>query len=245
MENKNSIWISILVILIILLGLSFISSRNYKPSKNLIIEDTYELKDIIINSNASNINIKESNDQIIKVKIYGDDKKTSIKDYDKLTIKSNIKECKFFCLKNEIASIEISLPKNYDNKLIIKNDYGNVNVGNFENSDFDIEVDAGKVTIDEVKNIKLDVDAGDIKIGKINNKLNIEADAGNVIINEINLNENSTIDIDAGNLEIGKTNEIYIDPKIDLGAIDINNNYRKSDIELKINIDAGNISIKN
>lgn len=245
MENKNSIWISVIVILIILAGLYYISSRNYKPSKNLIVEDTYELKDIIIKSNASNINIIDSDEQIIKVKIYGDENRTTIEDYDKLTIKSNIRECKFFCLKNEIASIEISIPKDYNNNLIIDNDYGKVKVGNFKNGDFDIEVDAGKVNISEVKNIKLDVDAGDIKIGKINNRLNIEADAGNVIIDEVNLNENSTIDIDAGNLEIGKTNEIFIDAKIDLGSVDINNNYKKSDIELKINIDAGNISINN
>ena len=245
MNDKKSILISIILIFIVLVVLIFAVPQNFEVAKDLVLEETYELKDIIIESNVSNIHIKHSDEQIIKVKIYGDKNRTKIDDYDKLSIVSKVKECKIFCRKNKIASIEITLPKDYGYKLKINNDYGNVSVDNFENGIFDVETDTGRVTIDEVKNLKLDVDVGDIIIGKINNKLDIEVDAGDLTIEEINLNENSIINIDTGNVKINKTNEIYFDTKVDVGKVDINNNYRKSDIELKIKLDVGNISIKN
>ena len=244
-EKRKNIWTAILVILFLLLALSLIHSKSYTPSKELVLDETYEIKDIVIKSDAANVTIKETDEQIIKVKIYGDKNNTNVEDYDKITIETKMKNCKFLCLKNRVASIEISLPKDYDNKLKINDDYGNLNIGKFEDGDFDIELDSGKVNIDEVSNIVLDIDAGDANIRKVNRKLDIDIDAGNLKINELELEGDSSINMDAGSIEIGKTNDIYFDVKSDVAEVNINNNNRKSELTLTIRIDIGSINVNN
>ena len=46
-------------------------------------------------------------------------------------------------------------------------------------------------------------------------------------------------------MKIHSTNEIYIDAKVDLGDVHINNNYRHSNTTLNIEVDSGDITIKN
>lgn len=247
MEEKNnfSVIITALVIVIIVaFVVSYFKAKNYHPEDTLVLDETYELKDIIIKSNAANINIKNTDEEIIKVKIYGDESRTTVEDYDKLSIESNIKTFKFLSF-NKAATIEIYLPKDYDNKIKIEDDYGNLTIDSFIDSTFDIELDAGKVKMKEVSNLKLDVNAADVEISKINKKFDIEVDAGNVEIGEIDIEEDSSIEIDAGNVEIGKTNKIAIDTETDVVEVKINNNYSDSKVHLNISMDIGNISIDN
>ena len=247
MEAKKDIVVVITALIIVLLVyfcVSFIKSKNYDIENNLIVDETYELKDIIIKSNASNINIKESTNEVIKVKIYGDESRTTIEDYDKLKIESNIREFKFFNV-NKAASIEIEIPENFDNKITIDGDYSKINIGNYAKAIFDIDVDAGKIIIGNASELKLDVNASDVRISKVNRKLDIEVDAGNVEIEELNLLENSKIIVDAGNVEIGNTNKININAKVELGQVDVKNSYSDSEVTLDIKVDLGNISVKN
>ena len=247
MENKSNIRVvitALVIVLLVALTISYFQAKKYNPNETLVVDETYELKDIVIKSNAAEVKIKQTDEQIIKVKIYGDKSKTKVDDYDKLSIESNIKELMFMSV-NKAAQIEIELPKDYDNKIVIDTDYSTIDIEDFKDAKFNIDIDAGKVNLGETGNLKLDVDAADVNIKKINKQFDIEVDAGNVIIDEINIEENSSIEIDAGNLEIGKTNEVYFITKADVAEVNINRNYTDSNVHLNINMDIGNISIKN
>lgn len=129
------------------------------------------------------------------------------------------------------------------NYVNITNKYGDItinkaNVGN-------IEEDCGDVKIGTIDDITVENSYGDIKIGVVNNYLDLKNNCGDIKIDAINLNKNSVIKDDLGNIKIGTTNEIYINAKTDLGKVNINNNYNKSDITLKIDNNCGDIKVSN
>ena len=101
------------------------------------------------------------------------------------------------------------------------------------------------INIGNIKNINVENNFGDTEIENITGELVIEADCGNINIDRININKNSKIKCDLGDVKIHSTNEIYIDAKVDLGDVHINNNYRHSNTTLNIEVDSGDITIKN
>lgn len=126
----------------------------------------------------------------------------------------------------------------------IKNDYGDIEIKKYAKK-LDIEESCGDVEIGEVDNSKVINNYGDITIHKVNNSLDIKDDCGDIEINSVNLNENSSVYNDYGNIEIGSTNEVYIKAKTDLGDVEINHNYQKSDITLTLNNSCGDITVEN
>lgn len=129
------------------------------------------------------------------------------------------------------------------NEIKVKNNYGDIKIG--EAKILDIDEDCGDVIIDKANDIKVVNSYGDISIKEVLNYLNATDDCGDIKIDNMTLNKNSTITNDYGDVEIGYTNDIYIAAKTDLGDVDINNNFRKSDIILKIKNNCGDIKIDN
>jgi len=129
-------------------------------------------------------------------------------------------------------------------KANIDNDLGDIELyGNYD--DLKITASAGDIEINEVKQVDIDNHYGSTKIKKVTEYLKISGDCGDVKLDEINLTEDSDINLDMGDIKIGKTNEIYIDAKTSLGSVKINNNYRKSEIQLTIENDCGDIKVEN
>ncbi len=142
-------------------------------------------------------------------------------------------------IKNDCGDILISSIKNVS----IQSSYGDISIGSLIEGD--INQDCGDITIDNVSNIKATNNLGDIKINKINSYFDLSDNCGDIKIDEVNINENSKIKLDLGDVKIGLTNEIYIDAKVSLGDIKINNNHNKSDITLKIENNCGDIKVNN
>lgn len=271
MKNKGLIigLIIILICLIISLVFFMIKMMNgsfrfrfgHNVSKNKILEETYEIMDIDIESQMADVHIIENTDNNIKVIVYSEQNRTTVNvENNKLVIKSNSKRCRGICINTKIDKIELYLPENYMNKVKIKDDSGDIKIGKFDNLVLDVITDAGDIDIDSIKNAKIKVDAGDIdinkigniiiesdagdiKIGTVNEQLSITTDAGDIKIDELNITKNSKIKADAGDIKIKSTNDIYIDAKADVGDVKINNSNRKSDIELNIRTDAGDIKV--
>lgn len=129
------------------------------------------------------------------------------------------------------------------NIIRVDNDYGNITID--QANEIDVEASAGNIKVKEVKDAKIKNSYGNIKVDNITNYLNITNDFGNIELKNISLNKNSKIKCDYGDIEIGNTNELYIDATTDLGNVNINNNYNKSEIILKIENDLGNIEVNN
>lgn len=236
-----------------------------KVSSELVLDEVYDidLKTLDIKANAADVYIKNSNDNEIRVIIYGNKSKTSVTtESNNINIVSKEKSCSLFCFYQTIAKVEVYLPDDYSGNIKIVNNYGDTEVEKFKRANIDIKEDYGDVKVDKVKKIKIKESAGDVIVGTVNdaeiknnygdirvkkvtNYLNLSNDCGDINVNYININKDSYIKDSYGNIKVGSTNEVYIDAKTDLGDVKVNNNYRKSEITLKIDNDCGDISIEN
>ena len=221
-------------------------------SVNIIYDKNFELEDIIdidIKQEAGDILVKKTTEDYIKVVIYGEnegDAQVELNN-EKLTIdnthnRRNFVFFNFGVTKNDII---IYVPSNYSNDIKIKNNYGKCEMTDLVNATVNIDCDAGEVELGKIKNATIKCDYGNIEIKEILNKCDIKADCGNIHIDTILINENSSIKADFGNVDINNTNDIYIDADVDLGKTNINNNNRNASVTLKVNCDFGNVIINN
>lgn len=125
----------------------------------------------------------------------------------------------------------------------INNHYGDITLKNA--SEGTITNDCGDIKIGNIATAKIENHYGNVSVDRITSYTNIKADCGDVRIDELYLTIDSKIENNLGDIEIGKTNEIYISAKTSLGDTNIRNNYRESNIELKIENSCGNIDVKN
>lgn len=255
MKNKGLIitLISIISLLIISLIILMYAVINKKISFNFslgfsseIIEEIqidkkYEenFKEININTNAAKIEIKKSEDDMIKLKAYSKEGYSKEEaNNDTLTITVENEECKFLCMNIKMAKVELYIPEDYENKININNKYGDIEIDKFENLELEINEDAGDIKIGSVNTAVVDNKYGDIDIDYI--KIGtITASAGDIKINNAN---NLKIENKYGDIELNNVNE-YVNIQADCGDIEINNLNIIEDSNILNNY--GDIEIKN
>lgn len=260
MKNKTGIILLLILLSIIIFSLTmflvrYLSGGNTnmigwgRSSKDIIFNQTYtleEIQDIDIKQDAGDIIFKESPNDSIEVVIYGDNASAVNVNltYEKLSI-DYTKKMRFFFFNFGVTknNIIVYIPTKYNKDITIQNDYGNCEIGNLEYANLDIHCDCGNVEIGKIRNSDIRCDLGTVKATEILNKCNISVDSGNVTIDKLNIQENSSIKADLGNVTIGEINDIYVDAKVDLGNSTVNGSNRSSDITLKIECDCGNITV--
>lgn len=221
---------------------------NSKVSNKLILDKTYDnnFNHIKLKTDSADVYFKHNNSDTVRIVVYGDKDNLSVDIKDnELSIDFKNKKCTFLCFNVVRSKIEIYLPESYENNLLINNSYGDVWIDSFKNSNIEIYEDCGDVEILSGGKIIVDNKYGDIEIGEVNQSLNINADCGDIEIDSVSLMQDSSINNNYGDIKINKTNEIYIDAKTSLGDIEIENNFRKSDIILKIRNSCGDIEVDN
>ena len=234
MNNKTLKIILIIFLSILVIGLSvffvnILTNKNFrfghfsfghKVSNELVFNQEYEtvFDTIKIDSKSSDIEIKEGNESKVKVVIYGDKDETNVEIVNnKLNIKSNEKKCIGFCFNMTIAKIEVYLPSSYSGNINIENNYGDVNIGNFDNLILYATLDAGDIKVDSLKTGKIKNSYGDIKISGYSKELNIDQDCGDVEVSEV---DRIKLENNYGDINIGKVNE-YLQIKEDCGDVEI------------------------
>lgn len=239
---------------------------NYNNKKNLIYNKIYEENDldkINIDVSTTDIFIKSTEDNKIKLEVFGekDDKVNSKISNNILNISKTSKSdfCIGFCFHNS-DEIVLYFPKNLVSNLNINSEYGDILVEDFENINAQIETETGDITFGNLNDAYIETESGDVKIkslknGEINtetgdiivtdvlNKIDIESETGDIKIKNCNIKENSKIEVDTGDVTIIKINDIYIDTKTDTGEVNIKKNNRYSKIEMKIETDSGDIKV--
>lgn len=252
---KNKTWIISLIVLLSLIAITllvfmilFINGNfkmpfihtNYKISKELIVDNKYDnvFEEINIDSTFSEIYIKESNDSNIRILIYGNKDKINIID-DKLILKINIKDkCNFFCINKLANKVEIYLPKEYDKKINISNNLGNIEIEEFLNANINIKEDYGDVFIRGGNNIDVDNSLGDIKIEQAK-KTTVNASAGDV---EIGIVEDVIVHNSLGDIRVDEVTN-YLNLTNNCGDIKVKKlNINKDSF---INSDLGDVKINN
>jgi len=212
---------------------------NYKTSNELQIDETYQknFKKIKIQADSSEVEIKTSKEQDIKVKVYAEKEMTTLSTKEEeLLITSKEKKCIGFCF-HDITKIEVTVPEDYQNKIEIENKYGDVKIENVIYADIEVNEDCGDVDIEGGNNITVNNNYGDIKIEKANNVV-IREDCGDVKIDTIN--QEADIKNQYGDIHIKKVGE-SVNIKNNCGDIKIDNLVITKNSILKD--DLGNIKI--
>ena len=270
MKNKKLIvtLIILLSIIMVVLSIFFVNllQNGFKfkiglqSSNELILDKTYEeqFNNIIIDATTSEIYIKKSNTNNVKVTIYGEKDYTDVEtNHDTLKIKTSEKNCIGFCFNQKSAKIEIYLPKEFNGNIDIKNDYGDIFIDEFLNANIDVEEDCGDVKILGGNIIEVDNNYGDIEIEKAN-VATIDEDCGDVVISSVfdvtvknsygdikikSIDNYLNLENDCGDIEIDNINlakDSYI--KDDFGDIEIGNT---NEIFIDAKTDLGKVKIKN
>ena len=220
-----------------------------KKSNNIIFDKTYSIEDINcidIRQDAGNVIFREASEDNIKVIVYGENESDVDVDFNQINLvidNTHNKKFIFFNFRVVAKDIVVYIPATYNKTIKVKNDYGNCEMLDLENATVDIDCDCGNIKLGKIKNVNVKCDLGDTEIKEILNKCDIKADCGDIKIDTISIQENSTIKVDLGNVDINKTNDIYIESEVDLGKTKISQNNRNSEITLKINCDCGNVTV--
>ena len=254
MKNKKLIITLIILLSIIMIALSIffvnLLQGNFKfkgfrmglqISNELILDKTYEEKfnNIVIDATTSEIFIKRSDTENMKTVIYGEKDYTDVATSNgTLNIQIKEKNCIGFCFNQKSAKVEIYLPKEYDGKIDINNDYGDISIDEFLNANIDVEEDCGNVKILGGNIVKVENNYGDIEIGKANVST-INEDCGDVTISNIN---DVTVKNSYGDIKIKSVNN-YLYLENDCGDIELNNMNLNKDSYIKD--DYGDIEIGN
>ncbi|MBR1416646.1 MAG: hypothetical protein IJ572_02385 [Bacilli bacterium] len=228
-----------------------IEIKENKENKVKLIMYSEKNEEYSVNSNSNDLNININNDSCKFLCFNFKTSKVILSvpnnNNKMIKIKDNFGNIKVEGLLN---NIEFDIDSNAGNvkldsikSAIINNDYGDIFVSSA--NDLNLNASAGNIKVDNVGKITAKNDYGNIDIDKIEGSANIKENCGNIKINSLYLIEDSIIENDLGNIKIGNTNEVYIDANTELGNTNIKNNYRNSNINLKIKNDCGNIEVNN
>ena len=233
-------------------------NMNYKTSKEILLEKEYELDfdNLNIDTNMSDIQLKTTDSDKLKVVVYSNKKDVKVQLDKNLDIKStSIKKCKFFCVNAIIPKIVVYIPNDFEKPINIKNKYGNIKIksvssdlnvdeqfGNIEiNSikEATISNEYGDININKAKSVKINESAGDIRINKVE-KAKIKNDFGNIKIDVVT--DSFNINVSCGDIKINQVN-IKQNSKIktDYGDVKI---IKINDIYVKAKSEAGNVIIE-
>ena len=260
MSNRSLLIITIVLLSIIAVSLivflvlaitgndSFFSIGGFQSNENnIIFEESYE--EVLVNgfelkSEAGDISIQTSEDEKIKIVVYGKNQEDVNVSFNEGNLKIDVKQPhRFINFGMYINNVTVYIPQNYSKEFNIIANYGDIDIGSFENSIMNVENDCGDIKIVSAKNTTVKNHYGDIKIENVLNKCDIENNCGNIKIQNLDIKEDSTIDSDLGDIKVEKTSDIYIDAKVDLGDIKINENNRHSNITLKVKNNCGDIKV--
>lgn len=248
MKNNRGLIITVIALLSIIvlllagiLGFAITSGNRYlsfdkwKNHDTVVYDESFDssnISDIIINSNYGDITVKKSNNNKIRIVARGGNAEhiNVNTDSSKLTLNiSNPDKITRFPLFNNVnisSDVDIYLPDNTPDVLVINSNLGDVDIDNQINTALEINSNCG-----------------DISAEKLYGSFDIHTDLGDIDIKAININKDSSADTNMGDIDIEYTNNIKIDYSTSLGTSDIKNNNTFSDITLTVKTDLGDIEI--
>lgn len=257
----NLILVSICLIVIFIINMLKDSYRNiYKLGDEVVLEQTYNtiFNEIDIDSKMTDIYIKESNDNSVRVIIYGEkDYFDIVEKNNKLFIKNKKKNMIALDFYSCISKIELYIPNYYSDLIRIDSEFGNIQVEKFSNLKLNVNQEYGNFLGNEIYFLKLDNEYGNVQIEKINMLL-VDFNSSNIKIKNV---DDLTIDSEFGDIEvenISKSLKLNVengDITIDNLVIETNSyiksNYsnikigKTNEIEIKTKIDRGESKVKN
>ncbi len=142
----------------------------------------------------------------------------------------------------EIQASSGSIKAGNFNKITAEASSGKIEIGTIEEGT--VKTSSGRITIEGAKKIQAEASSGKIDINTIEEYCHLTTSSGSIDVDSLNITENSYISAKSGSVSIKSKNDIYVEANSNSGGIDIKNNNRKSDIELKVTTTSGSINIE-
>lgn len=256
----------VLILIFLLNGKVNIKGFTLYEKTELVYEETYteNVENLKVLTTSNDVVIEEKETDSINVKVYDrkDAKPTSKIENNTLIIENKKEPSIGFSFGiNGSAKIVITVPKNSTYNLDVEGTSSDID-SSINLKDVNISVTSGDISLKDSNNIAIKTTSGDVKLGstntssinvksgdisieEINNKLTLSATSGDVRIDKINLNSDSSISVVSGDVLIGKTNDIYINTSVVSGDVKVKTNNRHAKNELKIKTTSGDITVNN
>lgn len=197
--------------------------------------DSADISKIIVTSELGDVDIKQSNDNKIRVVANGYDEKlfNLNTEASTLMIDSKTKNHKtkifnpFGDLSNLGMEIDIYLPAGCPQALVISSNLG------------DIKIDTPLTDIE----LKVSCDMGNIKAESISGTFDLNTDMGDIKLERINITADSSATTDMGDIEIEHTNDIKVNYSTSMGECEVKNSNSSSAITLTAETSMGDVEI--
>lgn len=262
--------ISSVLLILVILGLIIFkdsfklnSIDTFDESTDLLYDKKLQptFKNIIVNSDFSNIYIEENNENYIGVTIYGENAKEKVyTDGEDLNI--NLRLSCTICHKVKSGRIVLSVPESLINKITLNVEYGSATMDDFEDMDMianiqygnflaaslkslDLKLKSGNIKISSIGSITTNVEIGNVTVNTVSEYADIYAGLGNIIITYFEPNKDSRLETNNGSVVIVSEDDIYYNAKSKNGIIKLpeNNESNKNNTKVHIITETGNITV--
>lgn len=176
------------------------------------------LNKIYIETLSTDINLIPTDNDEIKVALFGKSKANSEKflpqidliaenEGNKLNIKvnhTNNTSFGFFTYIESNTTLKIYIPKKYVNDINIKTNFGDLNINDLNINDFSYNSDSGNVVLESFtsKHSTIESSYGEIKAIKFSGDLDVRSTSGDVSIEYLNFNNNVDIESSYGDIKL-------------------------------------------
>ena len=188
-------------------------------SQELVLEESYDLvfDRIRIEASSANIEIKNSSNEQVQVRLYGDKDRVNVDTKNgNLAITLKEKKCFGFCFNQKIDKVELYIPVSYDKEIEVNNRYGDVSIENFSQANIIVEEDCGDVSIQSGNEVKVNNNYGDIEI-KEANVIHVKESAGDVTVGKV---QDATIHNHYGDIKVKEVLN-FMEIKQDCGDVKV------------------------
>lgn len=267
------------ILLVIFLGLMVISTTGlmiflllgkgdniigFNMQSSLLLEEKYEntINRLHIESNSSDIELRESEDNQIHVLVYGSHKEIAESKVENQTLTISKKGkylCFGFCMFKE--EIIVYVPKEIKSNLDIKTISGDIKIAPNIIGNVDLKTTSGDIKTNEVLDAKIKTTSGNISLGKINkgeitttsgdikiNKvekgINAVSVSGEILLSSLKIEENATLKTTSGDIKVNEITDVYIETSTLSGDVQISNNNRYANYTLTIKTTSGDIEVR-
>lgn len=264
----TSLVIILIVVLVLLLrgNTNLFSFFHFGGDSQVILEEQYNVEKInriVVDTAVSDIKFLPSEDNSVKVVIYGEEKDRAESNLEQnvLTISSQKKNriCFGFCFfgKEEII---VYLPENKIKELELKTISGDITITESLEANVKLKTTSGDVVMQDANVAEIKTTSGDIKIGNVKNaslystsgeieansiegKASLSTTSGDIKVNTFKCQEDSEIKSVSGDVKLGMVENAYIETKTVSGDSDVANNNRGSKYTLNIKTTSGDIRV--
>jgi DUF4097 and DUF4098 domain-containing protein YvlB len=204
-----------------------------------------EINKIELKLYSTDVEIKEAEDDQVKIEYYSNRNEKSKIEYYNGTLRLDERDnepCIGIC--NISRRVTLYIPSEFNGTFAIDTQSGDVNSRMIMNQKTNISTASGDVSLEEVNDISITTASGDVEINKVTDKLSISTVSGDVELETLEIEKNSTINTISGDVEISNNkSNCYVDFSSVSGDAKIRKSNRKSDLVLTVNTTSGDISV--